>query len=133
MCATCIDLGLECEIGSIGHRESCSEKAVLPSLADTLARVPSIDIPTDGLVDTDTKAISGPSSGGLLSHEQYGHDRGLDQALEVKDEIKPCTREDFPRTKGPWGDVGQGGQSILMWMMGGIRTSQTSGARAWFR
>lgn len=114
MCATCIDLDLECEIGSIGHRESCNEKAVLPSLADTLARVPSIDIPTGSLVDTGpaTQAIAGPSSERPLSLEQYGHDRRLDQALEVKDEMKPCTRDDFFRTKRPLGDDGQGGDQL---------------------
>jgi hypothetical protein len=114
MCATCIDLNLECEIGSIGHTESCNKKAVPPPVADTLARTPSIDIPTGSLVDTgpDTQAIAGPSLEGLLSHEEHGHDRRLDQALEVEDDVKPWIREEVPRTKRPWGDVGQGGDQF---------------------
>jgi hypothetical protein len=110
MCATCIDHALECEIGSIGHAESCDEKAVPPPLADTLARSPSIDIPTGSLVGSgpDSRAIPAPSSGSLLSQEQHGHDRRLDQALEVENDVKPWIREGVPRTKRPWGDVGQG-------------------------
>jgi hypothetical protein len=114
VCATCIDLNLECEIGSIGRTESCNEKAGLPLLADMGARTPSIDIPTGSLVDTgpDTQAIAGPSSESLLSHEQYGHDRRLDQALEVENDVKPWIREEVPRTKRPWGDVAQGGDQF---------------------
>jgi hypothetical protein len=110
MCATCIDLGLECEINSIGHTESCNKEAVPPPVADTLAHTPSIDIPRGSLVDSgpDTQAIAGPSSESLLSLEQYGHNRLLIQALEVEDDVKPWTREDVPRTKRPWGDVEQG-------------------------
>jgi hypothetical protein len=112
MCATCIDLNLECEIGSIGHTESCNEKAVLPPLADTLARSPSIDIPTGSLVDSGpgTQAIARPSSESLLSHEQHG--RRLFQELKVEDDVKPFLRDDVPRTKRPWGDVGQGGDPV---------------------
>jgi ssDNA-binding Zn-finger/Zn-ribbon topoisomerase 1 len=114
MCATCIDHDLECETGSIGHTESYDEKAVLPTLADTLAHTPSTDIPTGSLVDTgpDTQAIAAPSSESQVSHEQYGHNRRLEQALEVKDEMKPWIREEVPRTKRPWGDVGQGGDQF---------------------
>ena len=114
MCATCIDHDLDCEIGSIGHTKCCSEKAVPPPVADTVARTPSIDIPTGSLVDSGpgTQAIAGPSSESLLPHEEHGHDRRLIQALQVEDDVKPCLREDVPRTKRPWGDVGQGGDQF---------------------
>ena len=110
VCATCINLGLECEIGSIGHTESDNEKAESPSPGDSLAPTPSIDIPTGSLVDSgsDTQSIANPSSETLVSHKQYGYEWRLDQALEVKDDVEPRIPDDVHHTKRPWGDVGQG-------------------------
>jgi hypothetical protein len=107
MCAPCDHLGVECDFGPAPNRR-WAKKKLLPSLAATLARIPSIPIPAGSLgeIRADPQPIAAPSSGGLFSYEEHVRDRLLIRTLQAKDDYR-WPRNSVRQTRQPDRDVSQ--------------------------
>jgi hypothetical protein len=111
MCASCDHLGLECDFGPPAPAKRRKKKTQLPSLAETLARIPSIPVPTGsiGELRADPQPIAAPSSGGLFSYEEHVRDQLLIRTLQAKDDYR-WPRNSVRLTRRPGRDVGQAGE-----------------------
>jgi hypothetical protein len=113
MCAPCDHLGVECDFGPTAPNKRWAKKKLLPSLADTLARIPSIPIPAGsmGEIRADPQPIAAPSSGGLCSYEEHVRDRLLIRTLRAKDDPR-WTRNSDRQISRPSSDVCQASDDL---------------------